>query len=94
MPVPKVCNIDNIPMIIKYIRDKRNLSQKKFAAKINVSFKTISAYETARTLPSLNKFLLILEVGGYSLKPIENIYKTPKELVFSSVKEEKINQEK
>lgn len=38
---------------IKKIRDSYNLSQERFARKIGVSGKTISAYETGRTNPPL-----------------------------------------
>lgn len=38
---------------IKLIRIKYNLSQDRFGYKIGVSGKTVSAYETGRTIPSL-----------------------------------------
>lgn len=36
---------------IKKIRDQRNMSQKRFARKLGISEKTISAYETGRINP-------------------------------------------
>lgn len=87
MPVPRVCNNVNIPKIIKEIRDKRNLSQARLAQKLELSSKTINAYEAGRIKPSLDVFLKILNVGGYSLTLIEDIYKTPKELSISASEE-------
>ena len=94
MPVPRVCNNINIPKIIKEIRSKRKLSQSKLAQKINVAFQTVGAYESGRIQPSLDKFLVILNIGGYSLNLIEDIYKTPKELLLPTSEEENINQNK
>ena len=93
MPVPRVCNNINIPKIIKEIRSKRKLSQVRLANRIGVSDATISAYEAGRIQPSLDKFLVILNVGGYSLNLIEDIYKTPKELILPS-EEEYVYQDK
>ena len=93
MPVPRVCNNINIPKIIKEIRSKRKLSQVRLANRIGVSDATISAYEAGRIQPSLDKFLVILNVGGYSLNLIEDIYKTPKELMLPS-EEKDVNQDK
>jgi DNA-binding XRE family transcriptional regulator len=87
MAVPRVCNNVNIPIIIKQIRDKRNLSQARLAQKLELSSKTINAYEAGRIKPSLDVFLKILNVGGYSLTLIEDIYKTPKELSISASEE-------
>lgn len=87
MAVPRVCNNVNIPIIIKKVRDKRNLSQARLAHKLELSSKTIHAYESGRINPSLDVFLKILNVGGYSLTLIEDIYKTPKELSISASKE-------
>lgn len=94
MPVPRVCNNINIPKIIKHIRVKRNLSQKRLANRTGVTDGTISAYEAGRIQPSLMNFLILLNVGGYSLELKEDIYKTPKELVLPASEEENINQDK
>ena len=51
---------------IKKIRDSYNLSQDRFANKIGLSGKTISAYETGRTSPPLKV-----------LQKIVTTYKTP-----------------
>jgi DNA-binding XRE family transcriptional regulator len=87
MAVPRVCNNVNIPIIIKKVRDKRNLSQARLAQKLELSSKTINAYESGRIKPSLDVFLKIINVGGYSLTLIEDIYKTPKELSISASEE-------
>jgi DNA-binding XRE family transcriptional regulator len=87
MAVPRVCNNVNIPIIIKKVRDKRNLSQARLAQKLELSSKTINAYEAGRIKPSLDVFLKIINVGGYSLTLIEDIYKTPKELSISASEE-------
>lgn len=51
---------------IKRIRDSYNLSQDRFAYKIGLSGKTISAYETGRTNPPIK-----------ILQKIVSVYKTP-----------------
>lgn len=38
---------------IKKVRDKNNLSQERFGKKVGISGKTVSAYETGRSVPSL-----------------------------------------
>lgn len=94
MSVPRVCNNVNIPKIIKEIRDKRNLSGAKLAQKLELSSKTIYAYEAGTIKPSLDVFLKIINVGGYSLTLIEDIYKTPKDLLLPSSEEDDINENK
>lgn len=44
---------DRIGKKIKKIRDSYNLSQERFAKRLGISGKTISAYETGRTNPPL-----------------------------------------
>ena len=85
MPVPRVCNLVNYPEIIKKIRKKKKLSQVELARLIGVNNKTISAYEKGRISPSVKSFLTILNVGGFTIKLVEDIYKTPKELVIPDV---------
>ncbi|MFC1621985.1 helix-turn-helix transcriptional regulator [Patescibacteria group bacterium] len=51
---------------IREIRRKSNLSQDRFGNKLGVSGKTISAYETGKTLPPLR-----------ILEKISEIYKIP-----------------
>ena len=82
MPVPRVCNLINHPEIIKQIRKKRKLSQAGLAKLIGVNDKTVSAYEKGRISPSVKSFLTILNIGGYTIRLVEDIYKTPKELVI------------
>lgn len=57
---------ENIGLKIKEIRDGHNLSQERFAKRLGLSGKTISAYETGRTQPPLKVVEKIVEV-----------YKTP-----------------
>jgi len=88
MPSPRPCNIIDIPKIIKQIRKKRKLSQAKLGERIGIDNRTISAYEQGRIMPRLEVFLNIINVGGYSLQLIEDIYKTPKELLLPTSEEE------
>jgi transcriptional regulator with XRE-family HTH domain len=53
---------ENIGLKIKEIRDEYNLSQERFAKRIGLSGKTISAYETGRTQPPLKIIDKIVEV--------------------------------
>jgi transcriptional regulator with XRE-family HTH domain len=94
MPVPRVCNTVNYAEIIKQIRKKKKLSQGKLGLLLGVKGKTVSAYENGRISPSVKIFLTILNVGGFTIKLVEDLYKTPKELVLPSFKEEDINQNK
>ena len=55
-----------LPLKIKAIRSKANLSQERFGKKIGISGKTISAYETGRCTPPLR-----------ILENIADIYDTP-----------------
>jgi transcriptional regulator with XRE-family HTH domain len=87
MPLARVCNTLDTSKIIKQIREKKNFSQVKLAEKLNLSGQAISAYEAGRISPSLDIFLKIINVGGYSLTLIEDIYKTPKELSISASEE-------
>jgi transcriptional regulator with XRE-family HTH domain len=87
MPLARVCNTLDTSKIIKQIREKKNFSQVKLAGKLNLSGQAISAYEAGRISPSLDIFLKILNVGGYSLTLIEDIYKTPKELSIPASEE-------
>ncbi len=57
---------ERIGIKIKKIRDSHNLSQERFAMKLGISGKTISAYETGRTAPPLKV-----------LQKIVHTYKTP-----------------
>ena len=57
---------ENVGQKIKRIRDSNNLSQERFAIKIGVSGKSVSAYETGRINPPLKV-----------LQRIVNIYKAP-----------------
>jgi len=82
MAVPRVCNLVNYPEIIKQIRKNKKLTQAKFALRLGINDKTVSAYEKGRISPSVKSFLTILNIGGYTIRLVEDIYKTPKELVI------------
>ena len=45
--------MQNFSNKIKCLRDANNLSQERFGSKVGVSGKTISAYETGKSKPSL-----------------------------------------
>lgn len=51
---------------IKYLRVNRNMSQKRFGAKLGLTGKTISAYETGKSTPPLKV-----------LENISQVYDTP-----------------
>jgi transcriptional regulator with XRE-family HTH domain len=85
MAVPRVCNIVNCPVIIKQIRKKKKLSQDKLGLLLGVNGGTVGAYENGRISPTIKGFLTILNVGGYTIQLVEDIYKTPKELKFPDV---------
>ena len=81
----------NVGKIIKKIRDKKNLSQKRFANKIGVSGKTISAYETGKIMPSykiLEKISRVYDINLMSpidmheQKILEEISKIEKALEY------------
>lgn len=65
----------DISQQIKEIRNKYNLSQERFARKIGVSGKTISAYENKRCMPPLKV-----------LENISNVYDKP----ILRIREEKL----
>jgi len=94
MPLARICNTLDTAKIIRQIRDKKNFSQIKLAEKLNLSNQAISAYEAGRISPSLDIFLKILNVGGYSLQVIEDIYKSPKELLLPTSEEKDVQTDK
>lgn len=83
---------------IKNIRDSYNLSQDRFAKRLGLSGKTISAYETNRITPPLKvleKISDVYKVTIYDLpeeyvneinKRIENLYKNISDLKSSIYK--------
>lgn len=68
---------------IREIRDINNLSQERFAKKIGLSGKTISAYETGRTTPPLRVLNKITEV--YDSAYI-NVDEKSQKSIFDSLK--------
>ncbi len=52
---------------IKTLREKRGLSQRQLAMKVNMSQGRISGYETEVTEPSVKAFAHILNALGYEL---------------------------
>lgn len=76
----RVCNNVNFGSIVKEIRKKRKISQEELGLRVGVTGKTVSSYEKNKIKPSVNVFLKILNVGGFSLAIVDDIYKNPKEL--------------
>jgi transcriptional regulator with XRE-family HTH domain len=64
--------VSNVGNQIKRIRDKRNMSQERFGKKINLSGKTISAYETQKATPPLyvlERIAKIYSVNIFDIPP-------------------------
>ncbi len=59
MPVTKRLEILDL---IRELRQQLNLSQKQFAAKVGVSFKTVNRWENGHTVPSAIALRLIKEM--------------------------------
>ena len=62
----------NLGIKIKKIRDSHNLSQERFAIRLGLTGKTISAYETGRTNPPikvLNKIVEVYDAPFVSMNP-------------------------
>lgn len=76
----RVCNNVNFGSIVSHIRKKRKLTQEELGNRVGVIGKTISQYELNKIKPSVDVFLKLLNVGGYSLLIVDDIYKAPKDL--------------
>jgi putative transcriptional regulator len=59
MPITKRLEILDL---VRHLRQQLNLSQKQFAAKLAVSFKTVNRWENRHTLPSPLALKLIEEM--------------------------------
>ncbi|MFN6460406.1 MAG: helix-turn-helix domain-containing protein [Nostoc sp. DedVER02] len=59
MPITKRLEILDL---VRHLRQQLNLSQKQFAAKLGVSFKTVNWWENRHTLPSPLALKLIKEM--------------------------------
>lgn len=70
----------NLPETIKTLRKKKGYSQRRLAAKIGLSCKTICAYERNQIKPSIEVLFSILNVCGYAFEIKEDIFKTPKQI--------------
>ena len=57
----------NAGATIKTLRERRGLSQRQLAIKVNMSQGRISGYETEVTEPSVKAFAQILNALGYEL---------------------------
>ena len=57
----------NIGEKIKEVRIKNNLTQQELADKLFVSDKTISSYESGRTLPDINTLIDISKILNVSI---------------------------
>ena len=55
---------------IKSVRVAAGLSQRELAKKLNISNKTISAYETGRAVPPTTTLVKIAEITGVSVSDI------------------------
>jgi len=84
-------NSKNIGKQIKEIRDLHNLSQNRFAKKLGLSPKSISAYETNRTIPPLKVLEKISDIYNVSLIRIP---KKTKNNLYSKIEtfEENLNE--
>lgn len=78
----RTCNIVNFPVLIKQIRKTKNLTQKQLGNRLNLSEKTISAFETNRLVPNIETFLKIIYVAGFRIQLVEDLNKEPKELTI------------
>lgn len=58
-------------MTMKAARINRNLTQEEVAVKLNVTKKTVSSWETGKTLPGFNKIEAICELYGLSYDDIQ-----------------------
>lgn len=63
-------NIKDLPKIIKRARLLAGVSQKKLANQLGTSDKTISAYETGRSTPSISTLLEIAKITNFDLAEI------------------------
>ncbi|MBN1162237.1 helix-turn-helix transcriptional regulator [Patescibacteria group bacterium] len=57
----------NIGLKIRKIRNSRNMSQERFGYKLGLSGKTISAYETGRSVPPLKVLESISRTYGINI---------------------------
>ena len=69
----------NIGTNLANIRKKRNLTQEELASLINVSPKTISSYETNRSLPNIEILITLSSVLDTNIETILNLNKENKE---------------
>jgi len=60
-------DISYIGSVIKELRDKHNLSQRRLARKLGISTKTVSAYETGKCQPSLDVMNALSELFGVNI---------------------------
>lgn len=58
----------HIGMFIRKLRDQNNLSQKRFASRLGLSDKTISAYETGKVQPSITTIKKICQSFNVDLQ--------------------------
>lgn len=63
---------------IRNIRDKHKLSQERFGKKVGISGKTVSAYETGKTVPSMRVLEKLTDcygetIGGINPKKKDDI---------------------
>ena len=63
----------NIGLNISNLRKEKNLTQEELAKLINVSPKTISSYETNRSIPNIEILILLSKVLDTSINDILNL---------------------
>jgi putative transcriptional regulator len=51
-PAPEISELANVAALVRELRWRLGLSQEKFAAKLGVTFSTVSRWERERTMPS------------------------------------------
>lgn len=70
----------NLPEVVKTLRKKKKLSQRKLANKIGVCHQAVWSYEKGNIKPSIETLFRIMNVCGYTFEIKEDIYKTPKKI--------------
>ena len=81
----------DVPKQIRTLRDSKNMSQERFGKKLGLSGKTISSYETGRSMPPLRVLETISDaydvtIAGINSKKKNQAEKTM-ELIQKGLKE-------
>ncbi len=65
----------NLPLVLKTVRGKMDMSQEDLARALNVSFATINRWENGKTKPNkmaLDVFSSFCEKNGISIHDLDN----------------------